>query len=303
MNIKEIRKTLTIPIPTINYAYQKNVSYSQYQTYSQCPNKWYHNSVKKSLPSKPSINFSFGTAIHVTLQNYFQKMFDESGAAADKMDLEEIFQTEFIKEYENDLKKNGSHFSTPEELKEFYLDGVAILRWFKKHRGEYFSTRKFYLLGIELDIIQQLQKNLFLKGKIDLIFYDEVLDKIIIYDIKTSTRGWQDKDKKDKTKTAQLVLYKKFLSEQYGFNIENIDVEYFIVKRKIWEKSEFPQKRIQTFKPASGKTTINKIMKEFQSFLDSCFNEEGKPIEKEYEKKPSKLCERCIFNKTEFCKL
>ena len=44
---------------------------------------------------------------------------------------------------------------------------------------------------------------------------------------------------RDKTKTAQLVLYKKFFSEQYGYPLDRIQVRYFIVKRKLWEEAMF----------------------------------------------------------------
>ena len=41
--------------------------------------------------------------------------------------------------------------------------------------------------------------------------------------------------------------------------IDKIDIEYFIVKRKLYEKVDFPQRRIQTFIPANGTPSINKV--------------------------------------------
>ena len=37
-------------------------------------------------------------------------------------------------------------------------------------------------------------------------------------------------------KAAQLVAYKNYFSEQFGVPKQNIDVEFFIVKRKIVEE-------------------------------------------------------------------
>ena len=37
----------------------------------------------------------------------------------------------------------------------------------------------------------------------------------------------------------------------------------------------FAQKRVQTFEPASGKPTVNKITKSFEDFIRNSFNEDG----------------------------
>ena len=44
-------------------------------------------------------------------------------------------------------------------------------------------------------------------------------------DIKTSTKGWDDKTKKDETKQLQLVLYKKYYSQQFGVPEDDIEIE------------------------------------------------------------------------------
>ena len=77
-------------------------------------------------------------------------------------------------------------------------------------------------------------------GKLDLVMFDETLHRVVIWDIKTSTRGWTkyDKENKIKIKTSQMVMYKKYFAEQYDVPVENIDVRYFIVKRKIPETQD-----------------------------------------------------------------
>ena len=54
----------------INYAFQKTISYSQMSMYLQCPKKWALQYRDGQKIYKPSINMTFGTAIHETLQNY-----------------------------------------------------------------------------------------------------------------------------------------------------------------------------------------------------------------------------------------
>ena len=81
--------------------------------------------------------------------------------------------------------------------------------------------------------------------------------------------------KKDENKTQQLLLYKQFFSKQYDHPVERIDVEYFIVKRKLYENCDFPQKRIQQYRPAAGKPAINKVDKLLKAFVENVFNADG----------------------------
>jgi hypothetical protein len=118
-----------------------------------------------------------------------------------------------------------------------------------------------------------------------------------IIDIKTSTSGWNDYAKKDEVKVSQIILYKEFFAKQFNTDVEKIQVEYYIVRRKVPEISEFPIKRLQVFIPASGKVKRNKAVKEIDNFLqetllpDNTFNGD-----KTYEKRPSKSnCAFCPF--------
>ena len=96
------------------------------------------------------MHFVFGTAMHEAIQHYLQTLFDKSAKEADDINLNQFFKGKMIEEYSKYKKKHG-HFATSEELQEFYLDGEAILDWFKKHkrgRRNYFSKRKQLLKGI-----------------------------------------------------------------------------------------------------------------------------------------------------------
>ena len=123
------------------------------------------------------------------------------------------------------------------------------------------------------------------------------------FHIKTSTRGWGDKEKKDQIKQFQILLYKSFFSEQFGVPEENIDVEFFIVKRKIWEESEFPQKRIQQFVPANGKTKVKKAKTALDTFINEVFNLDGSYKSTDFQATPAKHnCTYCSYKtKKELC--
>ena len=55
--------------------------------------------------------------------------------------------------------------------------------------------------------------------------------------------------KNDEDKQFQLILYKKYFAEQFGVPIENIDIEFFITRRKVYEEGDFPTKTISNVFP------------------------------------------------------
>ena len=274
----------------------KTVSYSQYSIYKSCPHQWYLNYVKKLQPFKPSIHLIFGTAFHETLQNYLQTMFDRSTEIADKIHLPTYFKTRLVELYKENSAEG--HFSTPEELNEFYEDAVAILDFFKRKRGLYFSKKNTTLVGIEIPIFAPIideVKNVKFKGFIDLVTYDKVLKKYTIYDFKTSTRGWSDKyEKKDQTKINQILLYKRKFAEMKGISEDDIDVQFFILRRKINENAEYVAKRIQEFIPANGSKKVNEAIEDVQNFIRDVFTPEGGYQEKQYPKHVDK-CRFCPY--------
>lgn len=289
--------------PEINYSFQRSVSYSQYSIYATCPHQWYLSYVENKNPYQATIHTVFGTAFHETLQKYIDVMYNDSGAAADRLDLEELFQERFRTIYSEEYEKTKEHFSNATEMREFFDDGVAIIKWIKVRRNKLFTIRNVKLLGIEMPLLVGLTKNIYLKGYIDFILYDEDLQKVYIYDIKTSTRGWGEREKKDDNKLAQILLYKEYFGRQFGFDVDRIEVEYFIVKRKIWEKSEFAIPRVQSFKPASGKTKRKQAVEKMESFIKDCFDEFGKPQVKSYLKQVEESsCKWCPYrDKPELC--
>jgi hypothetical protein len=289
--------------PEINHAFQRSVSYSQFSMWAKCPYQWYLTYVENKQPYQASIHTVFGTAFHETIQEYITVMYSESGAAADRMDLIGLFQSKFAEVYSKEYKAAGAHFSDPVQMGEFFEDATAILNFIQKNRNKLFTIRKMRLLGIEIPLLLNVANNVFLKGFIDFVLYDEELDKVYIYDIKTSTRGWSEAEKKDDSKIAQILLYKEYFSKQFGFDVEKIEVEYFIVKRKIWEQSEYSIPRTQSFKPASGKNKRKQAVENFQSFIKDCFDDSGKPQVKSYLKNVGESsCKWCPYrDKPDLC--
>ena len=278
------------------------ISYSQLSMFSECPHKWKLNYIDKLRVSEPSIHLLFGTAMHEVIQKYLDVMYQYTVKRADMLNLERTLQEKMVEQFNIDKENYGKEPCTKEELKEFFQDGCDILDFFKKHRGDYFSKKGYELIGCEVPVEMGLQKNLTWVGYLDIVMRDTIHDRIKIYDIKTSTMGWNKWMKADDNKTQQLLLYKQFYSKQYNHPIDKIDVEYFIVKRKLYENAKFPQKRVQKFIPASGTVSMNKVAKKLTKFIDEAFNEDGTHTKNELPPTPSKkACKWCEFKKTEHC--
>ena len=278
------------------------ISYSQISLFNECPQHWKLRYVDKISKTESNIYLIFGTAMHETLQMYLEIMYNDSIKNADKLDLNTILRDKLIEQFKIAEQEDGKPPCSKEEIGEFYQDGVAIIDFFKKKRNEYFSKRGYKLIGCEVPIEVDMKKNIKMVGYLDIVILDEIHNTLKIYDIKTSTQGWNKWMKKDENKTQQLLLYKQFYSKQYNHPIDKIEVEYFIVKRKLWENAMFPQKRVQKFSPASGTVSMNKVAKRLDTFIELAFDQEGEKTSKNIIATPSKkACKWCEFRKTEHC--
>ena len=302
--VRDIREN---PPEKLNFATEKNISYSQLSMFTQCPKKWALQYRDGHKISEQSIHMTFGTALHEVLQHYLDIMYGKSGAEADRINIEEYWEDALRSCYAEDYKRNkNQHFSSPEELREFFDDGLAILQYFKKKKGGYFSKKGWWLVGCEIPIV--IAPNLRINrvkymGYLDVVLYHEPSNTFKIIDIKTSTKGWNKYTKKDESKQFQLILYKHFFSKQYNIPIENIDIEFFIVRRKVYLEGDYPQKRIQTHVPASGKVKINKATNNLNEFINRAFNLDGSYKDTIFNANPSKWnCTFCPYkDKKELC--
>lgn len=279
--MNNFEKILRIQADIANQHAVKIISYSQYSKWAKCPLSWKLHYIDKHKLSNPSVILLFGTSIHETVQLYIKTMFDKSIKAANSINLLEVLKEQMTNNYANlYISNNNVHFSTKEEMNEFLVDGNKILEYIQKHRAKYFTTKGYELIGIEVPIsivASEKNENVYFLGYIDLMLYDKDLDKIIIYDFKTSRSGWRDKDKKDDIKKRQLVLYKNYVSKILSISPDKIEVKFMILKRKVNEDAEYANARkyIQEFKPSDGPRIRKITQEEIDKFILTCFNADG----------------------------
>jgi CRISPR/Cas system-associated exonuclease Cas4 (RecB family) len=280
------------------HAFQKSVSFSQFSTYMACPHKWSLMYKDGYYTSQSSINMTFGTAVHNTLQHMLTILYEQTGVAVDKLELEDHFQEDFYKAYKADFEKNDKkHFSSPVEMNEYYEDGVNILTQLRKKKNAYFTKKGWHLVGIEVPILIApfKNKNILFKGFIDMVLYHEASNKFVLYDFKTSSWGWRDKEKKDDVKTSQLLLYKMFFAKQFGIDLNDIKVEFFILRRKLPEDNQYYIKHMSQFRPIAGKTKMAKALRSIEGFIEECFDEKGHKDKTHTPQPDSYNCKFCPF--------
>lgn len=276
-----MKNTFVVDKFNLNFEKPENsiyVSYSQFSTFSKCQLQWKLKYIDKIKEDEPSIHAVFGTSMHNVIQYWLQVLYNETVKKADSLDFKEMLLTELKQNYASDVEKYQRHFSNKEQLTEFFIDGYETLQYLRKKRKIYFDRKNEQLIGTEIPIqiaTDEKRPNVLLIGFLDLVILDLRTDTFKIWDLKTSTKGWSKWDKEDKVKTSQLLLYKLFFSKQYNIPIEKVNVEYLILKRKIDEDSLWPQRRVQTFSPSQGSISYNKVQRDFQVFLDSCFLPDG----------------------------
>lgn len=277
---------------------KKVVSYSQYSKWYNCPHSWELDYIKGLKTFEFNLNLTYGNAMHETLQHYVKTLYQEGLVKATMLQLKDIFIDAMVKEvFENKIE------CTENELQEFIEDGVNFLNEFMKAsvRLEHFPANKYEFVGIEDKLDLELINNRRFWGFIDLVLREKETGRIKIIDFKTSALGWNTAQKEDLAKTSQVILYKALYSKQHNVPISKIDVEFFILKRKLYNnpKYKYRQSRIQIFRPPADKKEVTRVINHFTQFLSESFNPDGTYNEKiTYPKIPGKNkknCKWCLY--------
>ncbi len=280
-------------------AKKKIVSYSQYSKWFVCPHRFYLDRVMGLEVKDANLNLCFGTAVHEAIQKYIEILYTVGAPTADALDLNKITKEAFDRE----IAKNKVKY-TEDEYTGFVFDAKDILDEFCKtsNRIKHFPSGKYEFIGVELRINQPIRNNLEFLALIDLVLKDKQTGRIKIVDIKTSSMGWNKWQKDDESKYSQVLLYKAIYSKKFDVPLSQIDVEFFILKRKLMENYAFPQSRIQTFTPLNTSGAVNKSIRKFTSFVNECFTPEGvyNTAREAYPKVPGKgkkNCKYCVHKK------
>lgn len=280
------------------------VSYSQYGMWTGCQQQFKLSYIDKLGESSANIHTIFGSAMHETIQHFLSVMYGVSKKQALLLDVEGMLKEKLVEHFTTEkAKMTEGTPCTQIELEEFFGDGRQILHYFKTKLDKLYTKSGFELVSIELPLNAEVRPGVNFVGFIDIVLKEVSSGKIIIIDLKTSTRGWNQYQKADKVKTSQMLLYKKFYSEKYNVPLDKIEVEYQILKRKISDTTEFTIPRISKFVPANGKPSVNAAWKGFMEFVDSVYDEAGAVKQVDFPTNKSKACDWCEFKSRKICSI
>ena len=256
----------------------KTVSFSQFGMWANCPWQWKLNYVDGHRVFDASIHTIFGTSMHEVIQDWLVLLFKNENRAR-TLYLHDTFKENFLGHFKENtiISENGEKVFLCDKptLMEFFQQGCEILTYIQENYKKIFPTEDTKLYAIEYKIDAEVRPGVKFIGYIDIVTHNTAEDVFTLYDLKTSNKGWSSYQKKDPKKINQLLLYKKFFSEELGIPLKAIDVEFTILKRRINENSDFKIPRVSKFVPSNGKPSVNKSWAYFERFLDECFTEDG----------------------------
>jgi hypothetical protein len=237
--------------------------------------------------------------MHEVIQDWLDTLYNKSETVAKSVYLHDTFKEKLISLFkENTTLTEGGEkvfLADKKTLMEFYEQGCQILTYIQQNYKKIFPTSNTKLFGIEYELNAEIKPGVSYVGYIDIVTYNELTKKYVLYDLKTSRSGWSEKEKSDPNKTGQLLLYKTFFAQQENIPLDNISVEFIILKRTIFENSPYPIPRVSKFEPPNKAPSINKNWQRFQTFVDRAFDDSGQYITEQVATPSKESCRWCKF--------
>jgi len=242
----------------------KRVSYSQLNTYEDCPKKYKYSYLLR-VPSKAHASLSFGSTIHNTLHDFYTLFKDSKEGLEgivekpDEKKLLDLYETHWLshgydsKAHEMKRKKSGE-----EMLKEYY-------------KNLYSEDQRPYRLEESFSV--HVGESVFV-GKIDRIdIVDDSKDRleVEIIDYKTG----KVKNKANIKKDLQLPLYALFAEQKLGLKV--VSAKYVFV-----EHSEVVEVDVSEERKEKAREKVIDIIEEIKK--------------KNFSATPGYLCRYCDYN-------
>lgn len=275
--------------------YLEKVSYSNISTFLQCQRKWKLTYIDKLDKKQDSVDTIYGTVMHETIQKFLAYYYSNTLTTLqnNKNELIDQYTTFLMKGLDQGLNKQ---LQLPYETIEQYLGyGIDLLKQFIPHVNKWFPKSGVELEGTEIQLnVVEPNWNIRFNGYIDILLHDKKNNKYKIIDLKTSRTSWNDNQKNDEVKRLQLLLYKIFLAQLKSVPLQNIDIEFLILKKIVFQ-GQYKISRIQRYQPPHGKATLNKAIKLFNDTLQKM--EQLCESKEQGQMNPTNYCSWCPFYK------
>lgn len=200
---------------------EQGLSVTALNNYLECPWNYFYSNLLR-VPKVPTKHLMFGTVVHNTLKDFFNKM--KAGERVNDKTLSKLFH-EYVNQYP----------FTESELKEAVLKGGrAFPGYYKKYKNIWNpNTLNEFRVSVLLPVGLKEHSHLKLRGDLDKMEIGENERDVNVVDYKTGkpkTRNWIE----GKTKTSrgdykrQLVFYKLllYLHDNGRFEMVSGDIDF-----------------------------------------------------------------------------
>jgi DNA helicase-2/ATP-dependent DNA helicase PcrA len=242
----------------------KKVSYSQLNTYEDCPKKYKYSYVLR-VPSKPHASLSFGSTIHNTLKDFYTLLKDSREGFEGI--VEKPTEEKLLELYDMHWLSQGYDSKDHEEKRR--LSGKNMLK--KYYKDLYSEDQRPYRLEESFSV--HVGESVFV-GKIDRIdIVNEGKEKleVEIIDYKTGKVKNDANIKKD----LQLPLYALFAEQKLGLKV--VAAKYIFV-----EHGEVVEVDVSEERKEAAKNRVVEIIENIK--------------EKDFAPTPGYLCRYCDYN-------
>lgn len=262
-----------------------NLSYSQIDTFEQCPKKWTFKYVDKIDFEEKNISLDYGSAVHKGLENAFIEL--KTNNKLSKDELLKLVQ---------DLSTDYQWGDKNEELLSYAISDMNRLI---AYEGFYERVKDKEIVGIEDEFNLKIPSmfngdpiDINIKGYIDLIYRDDD-GKLVVVDHKTSNKKF---DKNKRRNNLQIPIYFMAIKNKYGeYPKSGI---YNFTKLNTFQESLFTEKVTNEQKGSMDKRNPKEIWakdpKQTKKEIIQTFKDMNN-IKKREEAKPSPLCFWCKF--------
>jgi len=264
-----------------NITDNKHISYSQFRIWNTCRRQWWMTYVDKLGGYEANIYGTFGQTVHEVIQYQIK-----NGRKHQKGEFKSWFDMIYKQNKEQDDRLSISD----NQLAEWSEIGEKHIEAFNKRkdllRGDFIESE--YSLYTPINRVSSIH----FKGFIDLLYLTPDGDRLTIYDIKTSSRGWGPAEKSKGYE--QLALYAYYLRSQTKTK-KPIRVGFIIFNRK--KPNDVDATLTEHFELGYKASALR-----LTQFVQSVYDREGNPIaDKIYANPSNQNCRFCPYRNDGQC--
>ena len=267
-----------------------HVSFSEVKIWKECSYRHKLAYVDKLDVYEANPYADYGTAVHNAIENYLKTKTMDINECLREIDSAWVRNNYRGEEYLNKMKDQKWYKDLPVEEWQGYAR--TVLERFPSWIDEEFPG--WELVDAEHQLYEQIEgiEDVSFKGFVDCLLKvkgKKGQDLLYVIDWKTTGKaGWLGKKRRDFLTTAQVGLYKRYISRKLNIELKDIRCAYVFLKR-----GAKPDNCIDTFTVSVGPKFVERADKLVSSMV--------KNVKKGFAMKNFNSCKFCPFKQSEHC--